>query len=435
MADTDLQLTFDPKIFTVAINQIVEKLSGLETQLLSVATNTTKMEKHGASAIGMWTAVATTGIGLIATGIKKMLSFLPEVGHSFSIMGDIIGRNLLWPLRQELIPLLQGMLNWVRDHRALFIRWGMVIANVFRVLVAIIKHAFEFWSKMFEKLSAGLKKIFGGTIKTVTDLMNLLLFKYAVVIVGLQTLLEPVFSFLVDTFITLVKYSKAFFDGFSRGFGSFGGAINVIVNDIAQLFAMFAGAQNEIAPVTEAFALLGKTLGGLASIVFTPLLIMFQSLIGGLKMMVVLIRFIKNMLDPKKTVSWIDLGKNLKQAFGETGKGIEDTGATFIETQKKIFMTEEKENLQSKKADIKEKENLQQRKALPEKEEIKRVVPGVLPKGNTGNTTIINNNDNRTFDLKVHEQKIIPELKRIINDRAKYGPMNPSIAPSYTGGQ
>lgn len=278
MADQDLTLTFDPKLFTTAINQIVDKLTGMEKKLGSVVGSTTKMEQHGAKSIGIWTAAMTGALGLIKAGVSKIMSFIPEIGKSFQIVSDIIGRNLLWPLRQELIPILQGMLNWVRDNRAMFVRWGMVIANVFRVVVGIVKNAWEMWSKLFERLFKGMKKLFGNTVKSVTDILNIILFKIAVVMIAVQLLMEPVLEFLVDAWLMVAKYAKAFWDGMMRGMSGVGRPLAQIVEELGNFFNLMKELFGGLTGLTAGFESLGAVLGGTIMLALTGLVTILKTI-------------------------------------------------------------------------------------------------------------------------------------------------------------
>jgi len=324
MADQDLTLSFDPKEFQAGIASLITSIGNIEKRLGDVAGSTTKMEKSGAKSIGLWSAVMTKGLGLIGSGVNKIMSFIPEIGKSFSIAGDIISRNLLWPLRQELIPILQKMLNWVRDHRTMFVKWGMVIANIFRMIAAIVKAAFQFWEKMFNRLALGLKKVFGNSVKSVTDLINIIIFRIALLVTVLQVLLEPVMTFLVDSFVTLVKLAKEFATSFSRGFGGIGAAIGDIVKQLQTLFSIFGEGQTDMMPFIQAFGYLGEALGMLLRTVFTPLMLVFQAMVGGLKMMAVIIKYVVAAAKGEKP-SFVGMLKDLKNVYGRQTEAMEET--------------------------------------------------------------------------------------------------------------
>ena len=262
MADQDLSLTFTPDMFLKAVKLMGDKLDALEAHMGRVAGSTEHMEKKGAMAIGMWTAIATRGLGLIESGVRKMLSFIPEVGRSFQIAGDIIGRNLLWPLRQELIPVLQKMLNWVRDHRAMFVRWGNVIANVFRVIKGIVVGFWQIFKMVWDRVADGIRSVFGNTIHSITDMINIAVFRIAVIAAFIQTLLGPIFRFLVDRFLDLIRYSKAFIDGFKEGLGDITPVLNTFFDVISEIWKLIKELVPEIGDMEDTFRSLGQFLGG-----------------------------------------------------------------------------------------------------------------------------------------------------------------------------
>jgi hypothetical protein len=278
--EQDIALTFDPKEFKAGFDAILKSMGNIEKGIESMTSSTNKMEKKGARSIGAWTAVMTKGLDFVIGAARKMMSFMPEIGYSMKIAGDIIGRNLLWPLRKELIPILQKMLNWVRDHRAMFVKWGMVIANVFRAVVGIVKSAFEFWSKMFTRLSAGLGKIFGGTIKSVSDLINIIIFRIALLVTTVQVLMEPVMGTLVDTMIQLWKYGKAFVDGFLRGIGNISTPIRTLVEDIGYLISAFQELLGGMGDLDPAFSMLGEIIGTTVGVVFRSLAATLRTIAG-----------------------------------------------------------------------------------------------------------------------------------------------------------
>jgi hypothetical protein len=239
MAETDVSLTFDPNMWQKGVDAMVGRLDALEGHLLKVSDNTTKMEKTGARSIGIWTAVASKALGILGSAASAIMGFIPEIGYSFKVAGDIISRNLLWPLRQELIPLLQGMLNWVRDHRATFVKWGGIIANVFRVIKQLVIGFWEIFQRIWERVTGWIKKIFGNTTKSISDIINMALFRIAVLAIGIQQMIEPIIDFLVDAFMTLVRYANAFITGFMQGIKGIDGPIGDILENIKKLGDLF----------------------------------------------------------------------------------------------------------------------------------------------------------------------------------------------------
>lgn len=281
--NNDISLTFDPAMFTKGVDAMLERMNSIETHLGSIVGSTNKMEKSGAKSIGLWTAIMSKGIGLIGSAMSKILSFVPEVGKSFQIAGDIIGRNLLWPLRHELIPLLRGMLTWVRDHRAMFVQWGMVIANVFRIIKVVVVSFYELTQRIVERLTAGLKKVFGGTVKSISEIINIILFRITVLCITAQSVIEPVLNLFVDSVSALVGLWKSFFEGLSKGFGPIAGTISDITEIFQELIGMVSDIVGSAGMMGNAFKGLGQILGGIVNIALQVLVELLDDVVSGLK--------------------------------------------------------------------------------------------------------------------------------------------------------
>lgn len=188
-----------------------------------------------------------TIIGGVGNLISKALNAIPEVGKTFEIVGEIIKKNLLWPLRKTLIPLLQKVLDWVRDNRGLFVKWGGVIVNIFKMIqvgfTAILGVAKAFVKGFVDSLKGGL---FKGS-RDITDFVNLVTFKLTAIMSILGVMLKPFASAIGETIGTLVNLFGDLFDsmadlGLLDAFGSALKAIGEIASAafIASLEAMKA---------------------------------------------------------------------------------------------------------------------------------------------------------------------------------------------------
>jgi hypothetical protein len=200
-------------------------------------------------------------VGLISAAVGRLLSYVPEIGKTFQLASDVFLKNLLWPLRQELIPVLQGILNWVRDNRAMFVRWGGVIVNIFRVVFSVVKAFFSTLEKFWTKVSDQVRKIFGLTSKNIMDLINVLLFKFAVIVTTIQVLLEPVFDFLAESIGYSLRLLKSFFDGFTEGARGVSEPIMRIVDAFSFIGTAFRDLFAEVGDLSGAFKELGNILG------------------------------------------------------------------------------------------------------------------------------------------------------------------------------
>lgn len=365
----DVELTFDPEMFKKGLVSILDSLGRIETKLGDVTGATNKMEKSGAKSIGMWTALMTKGLALITGAAHRIMGFMPEIGHSIQVAGDIIGRNLLWPLRQQLIPVLQSMLNWVRDHRAMFVRWGMVIANIFRVVKMIAMNFFQSLKKVWEAISSGIKKLFGGTAKTITEILNILLFRWTVLAIAAQAIIEPIVDFFIKVFKQVVSLSRTFIEGFLSGVRGISEPIEDIVNAFKDFLSMIGDITEGMPKLSGAFKLLGNVLGTSVKMSLEAIALFLDTVVTGLKEIPLLIRLIKNV---NKGMAWED-------AFEDFKKGQQEVGVKFIERQKRRFERVDES--------VKETGNIIQKEFL-------------TPPENKSNRTV-NNNTNITAPINV----------------------------------
>jgi phage-related protein len=321
----DIVMTFNPASFLLGIGQVVAAMGNLDKKTEESAKNLTKNTesvfqnfennvgqsnkkvknqieenktsivnfKDNASNIVSAITKRVMMLGVAWQAAKKAMQFIPEIGRTFQIAGDIIGRNLLWPLRRELMPILQKFLNWVRDHRAMFVRWGTVLVNIFRTIKNIVVGFIDLLSNMWRRLSAGIERIFGRTIGRMTDLANMLIFKISVVAQFILITLEPVFKFIVDQFLKLVEYAKAFGEGFTAVIGDLMEPLTDIGNSVARLAKYLFSAGKGGSFLIKTFRILGAVLGGAVRIALEGVAQLIDSLassISGVSSMIGLLK-------------------------------------------------------------------------------------------------------------------------------------------------
>lgn len=206
-----------------------------QTQKQAVSRQTTM--SSGISAI----TKKVVGLGAAYLGLRGIMSKIPEIGRTFKLAGDVMSRNFLWPLRQVLIPMLQKLLNWTRDHRIMFVRWGVHLANAFRVVVNLVKGVMRLVNRFVRSFINAFEGIFGKTVKRMGDLVNILMFKITAVAEFILVLMEPVMDKLGKLFAQTVAHASALFSGMSDGVGDaykalskISGAINRILGSIIQ---------------------------------------------------------------------------------------------------------------------------------------------------------------------------------------------------------
>lgn len=156
--------------------------------------------------------------------------YIPEIGQTFSFVGEIFLKNFLWPLRQLLIPILQSVLRWTQDNRANFVRLGNVLANAFRVMWQVGKTVFGMLEKLISGFMGRASSSFTSIAGDIERVFNILLHKVNVVMTFLQMYITPIFEIigrviranfeLMETFGNAVfKNLKPIIDFFSKEFG------------------------------------------------------------------------------------------------------------------------------------------------------------------------------------------------------------------------
>lgn len=191
---SDVNIEFDPKSFLDGLNKIVDRMDSMES---SSKKTSKKMDSGLTSVLGK--------IGKMAIGFKLvqgLLNQMPEFGQAFGIAKDVILRNLLYPLRRFLFPMLQKILDWVRDNRSMFVRWGVAVTNVVRSVFSVAKQLWSMLTVIGKALMGFGERLFGKTIGGLEDLVNIITFKIAAlfqfVISGAKSIykaLEPIFNF------------------------------------------------------------------------------------------------------------------------------------------------------------------------------------------------------------------------------------------------
>lgn len=268
----DIALAFDPTGFLSGIKAVENQLVSLNDNFKKTGdTGERKNQKVQLSAMNLMGVFAK--LGAVVGVFKFALLGIPEIGQTFRIAGDIFQRNLLWPLRKELMPILQSVLDWVRDNRAMFVRWGTVIANVFRTVFGIIKQVIAMAKQLFNTLSNALEGIFGKTTKTVTEMANLILFKITAVAQFILMAIEPILKHIIKGFVMVIGYVKSFIEGFMIGFGS----IMPVLEQFKGLWDRIVVLFDKLLPVQSKLNVGFKSLGAILGTVVLGVLLAIVS--------------------------------------------------------------------------------------------------------------------------------------------------------------
>jgi hypothetical protein len=297
-------------------------LKGLEQISKQLETLTTHTEKSadkmskGISMSAMSFIKINAALSMAKMGISKLLSNIPELGQTFKIAGDIITRNFLWPLRQQLMPYLQKFLNWVRDHRAMFVRWGGVLQSVFNMVVTGIKAAINILKPFYDAAMKFFKGIFGGTADSIDKIVNIMLFKISAVMIYLEAVLKPAMQSIANIALKIAGAMSSFVQGIADGYAAIGG----LGPEIKELIVSLDNLADSVFGAGEGW----RTFGTIISIfVLGPLKIL-------LKVLGAVAEMISMIIDSTSSMSEIDFQK-------KHGKTKESNVTDFQAAQQKKF--------------------------------------------------------------------------------------------------
>lgn len=265
MPREDVNFSFNDSPFVKGIQNVAKGFKSLG----DMSRNVTKGISKGVNS-------AILKIGALAGAfqfIKSAINEIPEIGQTFEIAKDIFMRNFLWPIRKTLMPLLQNILNWVRDNRARFVKWGQTVVTIFKTAVNIVGKFWNIIKTIGDSIRLSLEKVFGSFGNTIEETINILLFKITALAEFASVLLEPILAYLTPIIEKvaevlfgvgefLLKIGGSFFEGLFSGLeGAFPIFENIltIIGDIVDL--LFTG-EEATKFWTEAFKTLGEIVGG-----------------------------------------------------------------------------------------------------------------------------------------------------------------------------
>lgn len=244
----------------------------------------------GGFSIGKMAAIAT-GIGAAVGGVMALLKFIPEIGRTFMVVSNVFFKNFLWPLRKELMPILQGIMNWARDNRANFAKWGQVVANVFKVVMVIGKQFFRLLKVAGEAFMESIGSKFNGLTGTIEKTVQLVLFRVSSVLIWLSARLEPVMAGIGKTFGFIVKAMKNFWTGFAEGAIGLGDMLKTrlepIMKRVRDIFKRMNITSSDMAKTLKLLMSVYKGLGKVIGVTFVKAielaLIGIEKLFAGLE--------------------------------------------------------------------------------------------------------------------------------------------------------
>lgn len=300
----DAIFTFDPSQFLNGINSIINRMTHMESKASQSGANIEKAINKNSNAVGQVVNQFTKRVIGLATaylGLRSILSKMPEIGRTWSIAGDIMMRNMLYPLRKELLPYLQKILDWTRDHRIMFVRWGNQLVNIFRIIKNLVSTLIDTLKHMWERLSEGLERIFGKSIKSMEEMVNIVMFKLSALCQFIMILLEPVFDFLIDSFVTLIEWVKAFADGFVAGMGDITPALSDVYEQFVRLMKTITGITQHNNVLINSFKTLGAVLGMTVRPILAGIGQMLDTLVNSIDTVVNRVAYFKAWKDGNKS--------------------------------------------------------------------------------------------------------------------------------------
>lgn len=212
--------------------------------------------------------------GLVALAFKAVqgiLNNMPEIGKAFGLAKDVFMKNLLWPLRKMIFPYLQRFMDWVRDNRLRFVKWGQLVANVFSVIARQVKFVIGIGKKLITAFKGFFEKTFGVTITNMEEMFNILSFKFAVVMAFLQQTISklvdrftPALEALGEIFSELITWVSEFVSGFMESLAEIDkefGIIDQLNSTFSELIVLLKTIPGLLKPFTSALKPLGKIIG------------------------------------------------------------------------------------------------------------------------------------------------------------------------------
>ena len=189
----EIMFPFDIDLFT-------KKSKQMENAIVGVASRMDNLGKTISSSVSKGVINATAKIKIFTMALQSISKNLPEVGKTFSMASEIISKEFFFPIRQTLMPYLQKIMDWVRDNRAMFAKWGNAVASVLRVAINIAKQFFDTIKSIASILVDSLQKTLGTTFKSLDEFLNVLSVKLSFAMLFIKDAIIKLFETIKPTF-------------------------------------------------------------------------------------------------------------------------------------------------------------------------------------------------------------------------------------------
>ena len=202
-----------------------------------------------------------SGFGLLKQGI---MDAIPAMGQTFDMAKQVIIRNIAMPIAQTVMPLLVQMMNWVRDNRLQFVRFGVAVLEGFQMVWGVVKGFFDLVKigfNAFNKSIGGVQISFDKVMK----FFQLVMFKVSTLIAFILILLEPIIEKLGAAFGNIYyKAIKPFIDGLMNAFNErITGSVRKFAGLLDNLATIFLNLTGVLDGTEGSFYNLGNTIGGM----------------------------------------------------------------------------------------------------------------------------------------------------------------------------
>lgn len=309
------------------------------TDQLSQSMNKMDAQNKSASKSGMLAMGAAVALGNIMTqGFNKLMgkmgSAIPALGQTLDQAGTVIFNNLFKPLSDILMPLLQKLMNWVRDNRTGFVQLGSVISSAFKLLFSVVSTVFGIIKRIAEKFFSAVTGGAKASFKGVADFFNMLLLKISFIIQFVLMLVEPVIDMIADLFIWLGKnVIGPFFSGFIDGMMEMFGPIDSLTDAFGEVWealktigSWFSGEGSIIA---DFFKFIGKISG---AVLVAPLRMAKEAVILLFNAFAMLVKGIDYLIKNAKNI-----GPGILNGLSAAGAAIRDFFGSVVEWAVKKF--------------------------------------------------------------------------------------------------
>ena len=220
MAANENVFNFDVNPFLAGVKKIGDGMDRIEGNAKKFSSTITGAVNKSVNGLIMKVGALIAAFKTAGAVLKQM----PEVGQAFGLAKDIFLKNLLWPLRQQVMPLLQKMVDWVRDNRAQFVKWGTTVANIFRTVTIVARTLWDVFKSLVDTVGNAFQRAFNTNFKTFDEFLNVLSFKISAVTIYLGMLAKQLVVEFTPAFDWIIEMGASIIDFFVRLGGAWGTA-------------------------------------------------------------------------------------------------------------------------------------------------------------------------------------------------------------------